>query len=269
MAGKKISAQPLVSVVTDAIKMPTGESGDKTISVGQIRSARIASLSIDATATAAGDTVVGSIAISKLYRLLSIVTDQPLRIRLYTTAAARDADLARPSTTEQAQGSSLMLEFVSDAMLLSATKHGMYGDRFYNIYRQIIRRCTEKTHKAYPNYGGKGIQNLWESFEEFKQDMLESYLRHVEMFGEENTTIDRVENTGHYRKTNCRWATWEEQARNKSYPPKTVSIKRNSRKFDCPYCGAGTGVSHKLGCKEIERLESGKRVVKYNRKEVV
>jgi len=36
MAGKKISAQPLVSVVTDAIKMPTGESGDKTISVGQI-----------------------------------------------------------------------------------------------------------------------------------------------------------------------------------------------------------------------------------------
>ncbi len=120
MAGKKISAQPLVSVVTDAIKMPTGESGDKTISVGQIRSARIASLSIDATATAAGDTVVGSIAISKLYRLLSIVTDQPLRIRLYTTAAARDADLARPSTTEQSQGSSLMLEFVSDAMLLSA-----------------------------------------------------------------------------------------------------------------------------------------------------
>lgn len=103
-----------------------------------------------------------------------------------------------------------------DAMRISATKHGMYGDRFYNIYRQIIRRCTEKTHKAYPNYGGKGIQNLWESFEEFRQDMYKSYCIHVDLFGEKNTTIDRINSNGHYCKDNCRWVNLWQQNLNRT-----------------------------------------------------
>ena len=143
MAGKKISAQALVSVVTDVIKMPTGESGDKTISVGQVKShvraSDIQSLEI-ATASLADDaTEVGSIAVSAIYTLLVITTSAALRVRLYTTAAARDADLARPSTQEQSEGSSLVLEFVSDATLLSAvltpavTNHAANGLLYYSV----------------------------------------------------------------------------------------------------------------------------------------
>lgn len=157
----------------------------------------------------------------------------------------------------------------ADALRKTATKHGMYGDRFYNIYRQIIRRCTEPKHKAFKNYGGRGIKNLWESFEEFKQDMYESYKIHCELFGKANTTIDRIDNNFHYTLSNCKWSTWEEQASNKRFPPKTVSIKRNTRKADCPFCRVSSGISHKLECKEVERLKLGKRVRKYSISEVV
>lgn len=101
------------------------------------------------------------------------------------------------------------------ALKRTATKHGMFGTRFYNIYRQILRRCNEPKHKAFKNYGGRGVKNLWQSFDNFKRDMYRSYNFHVKKFGERNTTIDRISSEGNYCKENCRWATWKIQANNK------------------------------------------------------
>jgi hypothetical protein len=47
------------------------------------------------------------------YRLLAIQTSRPARIRLYCTAAARTADLARPVTTEPVSDTGLHFEFVT------------------------------------------------------------------------------------------------------------------------------------------------------------
>lgn len=96
--------------------------------------------------------------------------------------------------------------------------HGMTGTRFYVIYRGIVERCTTQNigSDAYNKYSSKGIKCLWNSFEEFKEDMYESYLKHVQEFGEEDTTIDRIDPHNHYCKSNCRWATRLVQMNNKT-----------------------------------------------------
>jgi len=68
---------------------------------------------------------------------------------------------------------------------------------------------------AYKNYGAKGVRCFWYSFEEFRDDMYESYLEHAKIHSEQNTTIERINVFGNYERGNCRWATWEEQSKNK------------------------------------------------------
>ena len=86
---------------------------------------------------------------------------------------------------------------------------------FYFVYQHLLRRCNNPKDEEYHNYGGRGIQCLWNSFEEFKNDMYDSYLKHLKEFGKRNTTLDRIDVNGNYCKKNCRWATIAEQNRNK------------------------------------------------------
>lgn len=94
-------------------------------------------------------------------------------------------------------------------------KHGMFGTRFYNIYYGARNRCINTKDSNYRFYGAKGVKFEWGCFEDFMNDMYESYNKHIEEYGIKQTTLDRLDSKRHYCKENCRWATYKEQAREK------------------------------------------------------
>lgn len=77
-------------------------------------------------------------------------------------------------------------------------------------------RTTNPKSPKYKDYGARGINSdEFMYFVDFYDAMYESYLKHVELFGEDDTTLERIDVNGNYCKENCTWATWEQQAKNK------------------------------------------------------
>ena len=89
--------------------------------------------------------------------------------------------------------------------------------RLYSIWKGMKYRCLSKSCNDYYLYGAKGVtvSERWMSFENFVEDMVEAYEKHVLLHGEKNTSLDRIDPTGNYEPNNCRWATWKEQNNNK------------------------------------------------------
>ena len=132
------------------------------------------------------------------------------------------------------------------------TKHGMYGTKFYNIWKGMKQRCRDSNVREYKYYGGRGItyQDSWEEFENFKSDMYESYQKH---FKEHNgdTTLDRINTDGNYCKENCRWITNLGQQGNKRNTIFGIVNGKKVRLKD--YCG-----KHNLNYKQIKwRINKG------------
>jgi len=111
--------------------------------------------------------------------------------------------------------------------------HGFSGHPLYNIWRGIVRRCTDPANRDYCKYGeiGRGICSGW-------MTMPEGFLKFVADMGPRPSrghSVDRFpNNSGGYwcgrceecirlrRPPNYRWATKAEQAANKGSAPEVI-----------------------------------------------
>jgi hypothetical protein len=93
--------------------------------------------------------------------------------------------------------------------------HHMKWTHFYKKRVSMIWRCNYPCVNGYKNYGGRWIKCEWNSFEEFRDDMYESYLEFIKEHGEWSATLDRIDTNWNYNKENCRWKTMLEQQSNK------------------------------------------------------
>ena len=88
------------------------------------------------------------------------------------------------------------------------TKHGMSRSRTYAIWNCMRGRCTNPNNYRWKDYGGRGItiDPQWEDFSVFLADMGEA---------PDGMTLERKDTNQGYCKTNCKWATWHDQFRNR------------------------------------------------------
>lgn len=79
----------------------------------------------------------------------------------------------------------------------------------FQVWVNMLNRCLNKRDEQYHMWGGRGITvcERWMSFAAFWEDMGPTYTSGL--------TLERVHNDKGYSRDNCRWATRQEQSRNR------------------------------------------------------
>jgi len=126
---------------------------------------------------------------------------------------------------------------IAESKTIKAKYGGKSTGPEYQAWRNMWKRCTDPSNKAFKDYGARGISvcERWSDFELFYQDMGQ---RPGSGF-----SIDRINNDAGYSPSNCRWATKQEQMLNRrkrthchaghEFTPENTRIYRGER-----YCRA-------------------------------
>lgn len=105
----------------------------------------------------------------------------------------------------------------------------------YRVWKGMRARCYSPCNTNMGKYQEKGIKvcSRWDSFDNFYADM-----------GDRPTgyTLDRIDGDKDYSPDNCRWASWDTQAKNRkgfnidiTYSGKTQCLKDWAREYGIHY----------------------------------
>ncbi len=127
----------------------------------------------------------------------------------------------------------------------------------YRAYHDAKSRCNNKNHPRFHDWGGRGIQFLFNSFEEFMYSIGPK---------PDGYSLDRKDNEGHYEPKNVRWSSRSMQQLNRrSKGVRKVSAKglvtdtwqsfiHIDGKFFQLYCGPSYGLAVAARQRKLEEI---------------
>lgn len=134
-------------------------------------------------------------------------------------------------------------------------KYGVETHPLYLTWSSMKTRCYNPNHWAYSKYGGRGITvcSRWRK----------SFLKFVSDMGERpsGTTLDRIDNSKGYRPSNCRWATKQEQARNRRKNANRISIVIRGKRLGLREAAQSLGIPFTSAYREYKRADNLDRYV--------
>jgi hypothetical protein len=100
----------------------------------------------------------------------------------------------------------------------------MANTRLYQVWSGMRTRCTNKNEYAWHRYGGRGIKvdKEWDSFPAFRSWALANGYS-------DSMELDRIDNDGDYKPSNCRFVSHVENVRNSTTAKLTLNIVRHIR----------------------------------------
>lgn len=97
-------------------------------------------------------------------------------------------------------------------------KHGKSESKVFNTWRHIKSRCLNPKSKSYCDYGAVGI-----TIADYYLNDFEAFYREVGDPPSPKHSVDRIDPTKGYEAGNLRWATPDQQQRNKKISSKNTS----------------------------------------------
>lgn len=113
-------------------------------------------------------------------------------------------------------------------------------------WQHMMNRCYNKSDRAYPRYGGRGIKvcRRWHKFPAYWKDVGDA---------PDGKWLDRRDNDGDYTPDNCHWVTPKESAANRKSIQKVI-ITHNGSVVSCAEAARLLGIKYRDVTNRLYRM---------------